>query len=91
MLGKAAPRDGLVVETVPEDLIIALKKKARSRGVSFNRYVENILNNDAETALPYIDPNDKINPELLSMAGTIPMPSQDEIELDPRLKAALGV
>ena len=49
------------------------------------------LNKDAETTLPYIDPNEKISPELLSMAGTIPMPSQEEIDSDPRLKAALGI
>lgn len=41
--------------------------------------------------LLYIDPNDKINPELLSMAGTIPMPSQEEIDSDSRLKVALGI
>ena len=38
--------------------------------------------------MPYIDPNQKINPKLLSMAGTIPMPSQEEIDSDPRLKEA---
>lgn len=76
---------------LPENLIMVLKKKARSRGVSFNRYVEYVLNKDAEKTLPYIDPNDKISPELLSMAGTIPMPSQEEIDSDPRLKAALGI
>ena len=43
-----------------------------------------------KSTLPYIDPNQKINPELLSMAGTIPMPSQEEIDSDPRLKEALG-
>lgn len=41
-----------------------------------------------ESTLPYIDPNQKINPKLLSMAGTIPMPSQEEIDSDPRLKEA---
>lgn len=41
-----------------------------------------------ESTLPYIDPNQKINPELLSMAGTIPMPSHEEIDSDPRLKEA---
>ena len=76
---------------LPENLIMVLKKKARSRGVSFNRYVEYVLNKDAEKTLPYIDPNDKIGPELLSMAGTIPMPSREEIDSDPRLKAALGI
>ena len=41
-----------------------------------------------ESTLPYIDPNQKINPKLLSMAGPIPMPSQEEIDSDPRLKEA---
>ena len=49
------------------------------------------MNKDVESMLPYIDPNDKISPELLSMAGTMPMPSQEEIDSDPRLKATLGV
>lgn len=56
--------------------------------IFFNRYIKSILNKDMESTLPYIDPNQKINPELLSMAGTIPMPSQEEIESDPRLKEA---
>lgn len=58
--------------------------------IFFNRYIKSILNKDMESTLPYIDPNQKINPELLSMAGTIPMPSQEEIDSDPRLKEALG-
>lgn len=77
---------------LPEELITVLKKNAKNRGVSFNRYVEYVLNKDAETSLPpYIDPHEKINPDILSMAGTIPMPSQEEIDSDPRLKAALGI
>lgn len=58
--------------------------------IFFNRYIKSILNKDMESTLPYIDPNQKINPELLSMAGTIPMPSQEEIDSDSRLKEALG-
>lgn len=52
---------------------------------------ENIMNKDVESTLPYIDPYEKIDPEFLPMAGTIPMPSQEEIDSDPRLKATLGV
>lgn len=44
-------------------------------------------NND----IPYIDPNDEINPSLLSMAGTLNVPSQEELESDPRLAAGLGL
>lgn len=41
--------------------------------------------------IPYIDPNDEINPSLLSMAGTLNVPSQEELESDPRLAAGLGL
>lgn len=76
---------------LPESLITILKKKARSHGISFNRYVERVLEKDAAALPPYINPDDDISPELLAMAGTIPMPSQEEISSDPRLAAALGL
>ena len=56
--------------------------------IFFNRDSKSIRNKDMESTLPYIDPHQKINTELLSMAGTIPMPSQEEIDSDPRLKEA---
>ena len=49
-----------------------------------------VLTKDANSDLPYIDPNDEINPSLLSMAGTISVPSREEIESDPRLASAFG-
>lgn len=76
---------------LPESLITILKKKARSHGISFNRYVKRVLEKDAAALPPYINPDDDISPELLAMAGTIPMPSQEEISSDPRLAAALGL
>lgn len=75
---------------LPENLIIKLKKKARSHGVSFNAYVQNVLTKDVNNDIPYIDPNDEIDPALLSMAGTITVPSEEELESDPRLAAAFG-
>ena len=76
---------------LPENLIIQLKKKARSHGVSFNAYVQRVLTEDVNSDIPYIDPNDEINPSLLSMAGTFPIPSQEELESDPRLAATFGL
>ena len=72
---------------LPENLIIQLKKKAKSQGVSFNAYVQRVLTEDVNSDIPYIDPNDEISPSLLSMAGTVIVPSQEEIESDPRLAA----
>jgi hypothetical protein len=76
---------------LPENLIIQLKKKAKSRGVSFNAYVQHVLTEDVNSDIPYIDPNDEINPALLSMAGTITVPSREELESDPRLAATFGL
>ena len=76
---------------LPENLIIQLKKKAKSHGVSFNAYVQRVLTEDVNSDIPYIDPDDEINPALLSMAGTISVPSQEELESDPRLAATFGL
>lgn len=76
---------------LPENLIIQLKKKARSRGISFNAYVQHVLTKDVNNDIPYIDMNDEISPSLLSMAGTIPVPSREELESDPRLASAFGL
>lgn len=76
---------------LPENLIIQLKKKARSRGISFNAYVQHVLTEDVNSDIPYIDPNDEISPSLLSMAGTITVPSHEELESDPRLSSAFGI
>ncbi len=76
---------------LPENLIIQLKKKARSRGVSFNSYVQHVLTKDVKSDIPYIDPNSEIDVSLLSMVGTIKMPSSKELESDPRLSAAFGL
>lgn len=76
---------------LPEKLIIQLKKKARSQGVSFNAYVQKVLTEDVNENIPYIDPNDEISPSILSLAGTIKVPSQEDIESDPRLASAFGL
>ena len=76
---------------LPENLIIQLKKKARSHGISFNAYVQDVLTKDVNSDIPYIDPNDEIAPSLLSMAGTITVPSHEELESDPRLASAFGI
>lgn len=76
---------------LPEDIIINLNKRAKSQGVSFNAYVQRVLTEDVKSDIPYINPNDEINPSILSMAGTIPIPSQEEFESDPRLADAFGV
>lgn len=40
--------------------------------------------------IPYIEPNEEITPSLLSMAGTLIVPSSEELESDSRLAATFG-
>ena len=76
---------------LPENLIVVLKKKAKSHGISFNAYVEGILTENTKSDVPYINPDEAVNPLLLSMAGTIPEPTRDELDNDPRLAGAFGL
>lgn len=76
---------------LPENLILQLKKKAKGHGVSFNAYVQHVLTKDVNNDIPYIDPDSEIDPYLLSLAGTVIMPSKEEFESDPRLAAAFGL
>ena len=76
---------------LPETLIIQLKKKAKRHGVSFNAYVQHVLAEDVNSDIPYIDMDSEIDPSLLSLAGTISMPSDKDLDSDPRLAAAFGL
>lgn len=76
---------------LPEKLIVVLKKKAKSQGISFNAYVEHLLTEKTKNDVPYISPDEEINPLLLSMAGTIPEPTREDLDNDPRLAGAFGL
>ena len=76
---------------LPEETINLLKRKAARKGVSFNAYVESVLNQDVREEIPYIDPNAPISPEILALSGRWPAPTQEEIDADPRLQAILGL
>lgn len=75
---------------LPESLIENLKRKASRKGVSFNAYVESVLQDDVRYEIPYIDPNKEIDPEILALSGRIPAPTQEELDADPRLRAIFG-
>lgn len=76
---------------LPEDLIRSLKYKASRKGISFNAYVESVLQEDVRFEIPYIDPNKEIDPEILALSGRWPAPTQEEIDSDPRLRAIFGL
>ena len=43
--------------------------------------------NKTNSDIPHIDPDSEIDPSLLSMAGTVKVPSNEELKSDPRLSA----
>ncbi len=43
-----------------------------------------------QSKILFIKEEEEINPSLLSMAGTIALPSKEELDSDPRLAAAFG-
>ena len=49
------------------------------------------LTKETEKDIPNINPDAPVDPEILAMAGTIKMPTEKEIQDDPRLAAAFGL
>ena len=74
---------------LPEILIAKAKRKAKRRGLSFNAYVESVLQKDVNEEIPYIDPDAPIDPELLSLAKGVCLPPKEVIEQDNRLREIL--
>ena len=74
---------------LPEILIAKAKRKAKRHGLSFNAYVESVLQKDVSEEIPYIDPEAPIDPELLSLAKGAYLPPREVIEQDNRLKEIL--
>lgn len=74
---------------LPEILIAKAKRKAKRRGLSFNAYVESVLQKDVNEEIPYIDPEAPIDPELLSLAKGVCLPPREVIEQDNRLREIL--
>ena len=71
---------------LPEILIAKAKRKAKRRGLSFNAYVESVLQKDINEE---IDPEAPIDPELLSLAKGVCLPPKEVIEQDNRLREIL--
>ncbi len=71
-------------------LIAKLKREAEKQHVSLNSYVESILEKHVELEWPRIPADFKVSDIVLSMNGSIPMPSKEELEDDPRMAHILG-
>ncbi len=71
-------------------LIAKLKREAEKQHDSLNGYVENILERHVELEWPRIPADFKVSDIVLSMNGSIPMPSKEELEDDPRMAHILG-
>ena len=71
-------------------LIAKLKREAEKQHDSLNSYVDSILEKHVELEWPQITADFKVSDLLLSMNSSIPMPSKEELEEDPRMAHILG-
>jgi len=70
-----------------EEMLEAMKKRALSLNKSLNRYVTDLVNNDLSES--FIFPKVKMSDIEMgkdSMYGILPIPTDKEIEEDPRLE-----
>ena len=72
------------------DVMAQAKRRAKKEKLSFNAYVEKVLDRETRLEWPVLPPDYKVSEEILQMSGCIPMPSREEIEADPRLAHILG-
>jgi hypothetical protein len=79
--------DSIQVQAVPD---CKAQKKAEKEHESLNSYVESILEKHVELEWPQITADFKVSDLLLSMNSSIPMPSKEELEEDPRMAHILG-
>ena len=64
------------------------KRRAKKEKLSFNAYVEKVLDRETRLEWPVLPPDYKVSEEILQMSGCIPTewkPSKEELENDPRL------
>lgn len=67
-------------------LIARLKLEAKRNHMSFNGYVENLLDNTTMPRLPKLERKDYLpSREILQLGSTIPAFTQEELDNDPKL------
>lgn len=68
-----------------------VKYRAKGKNMSVNAFMEEVLEQFTMTPpIPKLPKDFKIDPVVKSLSGCIPMPSQEEIDSDPRLAYILN-
>lgn len=75
---------------LPPELLTRVRHSAKKENMSVNSYVEHVLDKATALVFPKLPPDFTIPEELLSSAGCIPAPSEQEIKNDPRLAHILA-
>ena len=70
---------------LPEELLLKAKYKARQDNLSFNAYVEHVLEMAVRPVIPKLPKDFKISPSVEALSGIIPAPTKEELETDDRL------
>lgn len=78
-----------VLRVTPE-LMARLKYKAAQVGLSVNAYIEGILQEAVMPQIPRLPQNFEISPLVHSLSGSIPAPTQEMLDADPKLAYIVG-
>lgn len=78
------PRTQMIVRVSPQ-LFSQLKHNAKRKNLSLNAYVEQELALIAKPKLPKLPKDFQPDPVLASFSGLMRIPSQDELDQDPKL------
>ena len=75
-----------IIRLRPE-LLARAKRRARQSNLSFNAFVEKVLDCNCELEWPILPPDFKVSDEILNMACISAdwKPTKEELEADPRL------
>ena len=78
-------RESALIRLRPE-LMARLKRQAKAEHISFNAFVERMLDHAVEPEWPVLPPDFKVSDEILSFAiKDFKYPTKEELEADPRL------
>ena len=73
------------------EIMNRVKYSARSRGLSVNAYIEEVLDGASRPApIPKLPDSFEVSPSVKSLMGIIPPFTQEQLDQDPKLAYIIG-
>lgn len=73
-----------------KDILNRARFKAKQNNMSLNAYLEDIVAEAVNPAIPKLPKDFKISPAVEAFSGIIPAPTKEQLEADDRLAYILG-